>query len=249
MIERFSSCFDEKPEILSLRDLGMKGGCLGCIQCGYDNVCAYDDGFAEFYNRKLKGTDILVFAGAIKDRYLSSLWKMYFDRTFFNNHAPTLQGRQLGFIVSGPLSRVENLREVLRAFAEWQQMNLVDFVSDEFGSSSEIDDMLQGLAKRLARYSEKNYVRPPTFLGVSSMKLFRDAIWGKHRVVFQADHRNFSKNGVYDFPYKDVKTVLFNAFVMLMCKLPAFRKKFYKKLIKPKMIEPHRKLLKKLFSD
>ena len=45
-------------------------------------------GYIEFYNAKVRQADILVFAGAIRDRYLSSTWKTFFDRSFFNTHTP-----------------------------------------------------------------------------------------------------------------------------------------------------------------
>jgi multimeric flavodoxin WrbA len=247
MVERFSSAFVQEPEVVDLGGIGMKSGCQGCIQCGYDNECCQDDGFTGFFRRKAAGADIIVFAGSVRDRFLSSAWKMYLDRSFFMNHTPALQGKQFGVLFSGPLSRLENLREILSAFAEWQGMNPVDFVSDELEDHARIDQALQALARRLVRFSRKEYIRPSTFLGVGGMKIFRDAIWGPHRFVFQADHRYFKRHGLYDFPQNDIRTVLVNAAMMLLTKIPAFRRLLFKKMIKPKMVEPHQKVLKKLF--
>ncbi len=90
MLERFGQSFSSHVEVLNLNDVDIKGGCLGCIKCGYDNTCAYEgkDGFMEFFNTKVKSADVLVLAGTVQDRYLSSRWKLYFDRSFFNGHAP-----------------------------------------------------------------------------------------------------------------------------------------------------------------
>ncbi len=107
MIEHFAAQFAEHPEVVNLHQIDIKGSCLGCIRCGYDNRCVYTgrDGFIDMYN-KLKTADVLVFAGTIRDRYLSSLWKTFFDRAFFNTHMPSFAGKQLAFLVSGALAAV-----------------------------------------------------------------------------------------------------------------------------------------------
>jgi multimeric flavodoxin WrbA len=90
MIKRFKESFIQNIEVVNLNDIDIKGGCLGCIHCGMDNICVYEgkDGFIDFYNSKVKKADIIIYAGKIKDRYLSSKWKMFFDRGFFNTHQP-----------------------------------------------------------------------------------------------------------------------------------------------------------------
>ena len=40
MIERFRNSFVEEVEVTNLHHLDIKGGCLGCIQCGYDYQCS-----------------------------------------------------------------------------------------------------------------------------------------------------------------------------------------------------------------
>ena len=40
-------------------------------------------------------------------------------------------------ILSGPLSQIPNLRQILEAYTEWQQANLVDFVTDEAGNAED----------------------------------------------------------------------------------------------------------------
>ena len=179
MIERLKRSFLNGIEVINLNDIDVKGGCLGCIQCGYDYECIYThkDEFIEFYNTRLKTADVLIFAGAIQDRYLSSRWKLFFDRAFFNTHTPSLMGKQIGFIVSGPLSQVPNLRQILEGYVEWQQANLVNFVTDENGDSPQIDAALQHFAKHLISFSEKGYIKPRTFLGIGGMKIFRDDVW------------------------------------------------------------------------
>ena len=244
MVERFKDSFYGEIEVINLRALDIKGSCLGCVQCAYDNQCVYKDKdeYIDFYNTKLKPADILIFAGAIQDRYLSSRWKMFFDRSFFNGHAPSLIGKQMGFIISGPLSQNSNLRQILETHAEIQHANLAGIVTDEFGDSAQIDDLLQDLAGNLVQFADSGYIRTPTFLGVGGRKLFRDEIWGRLRFPFRADYLLYKKLGVFDFPQKNYKMRVQIAIMSLLSKLPGFRKEVNKRM-KDEMIKPFQKVL------
>ncbi len=245
MIERFKSSFSENIETINLGDLNIMGSCLGCIQCGYANQCIYEgkDDYVDFYNTKVKPADILVWAGEIKDRYLSSTWKTYFDRSFFAGHVPSINGKQIGFIVSGPLSQIPNLRQALEGYLEVQHANPVGFVTDEYSDSPGIDQMLQTLANQLVRFAENGYIRPPTFLGVGGGKIFRDDIWGRLRFPFRADYLSYKKFGVYDFPQKNYKNRIQNTIMLLLSKIPAFRREVNMRM-KEEMINPLQKELK-----
>ena len=246
MVQRFRDSFSSEVELVNLNDVNIKGGCLGCIQCGYDNTCAYQgkDGYIDFFNTKVKPADVLVFAGAIKDRYLSSRWKLYFDRSFFMGHAPKYTGKQMGFIISGPLSQIPNLRQILEAYAEGEGASPVDFVTDEPEDSAEIDALLHSLAERLIRFASEGCMKSSTFLGVGGTKLFRDEIWGRLRPTFQADHRRYRKHGVYDFPQNDYKTRIIGGIFTLLLKLPQFRKE-YARRTKSEMVKPLQKIVGK----
>jgi multimeric flavodoxin WrbA len=248
MIERFKNSFSNGIKVINLHDLDIKGGCLGCLQCGYDYTCTYTgkDEFIEFYNTRLRTADVLVFAGAIQDRYLSSRWKLFFDRSFFNTHTPSLIGKQIGFIVSGPLSQIPNLRQILEAYVEFQQANLVDFVADEYGDSPQIDATLQAFAKRLISFSEKDYFTPRTFLGVGGMKIFRDDVWGRLRFPFQADHRFYESHDVYNFPQRDYKARMIATLLRLLTKIPRIRKEIYEKRMREEMIKPLQKVVERV---
>jgi multimeric flavodoxin WrbA len=210
MVGRFCSSFVADIEVVNLNDLKIVSSCIGCLQCGYDNQCALGerDDYVPFNREKVLEADVLIFAGTMTDRYLSSLWKTFFDRSFFMGHLPALVGVQLGVIVSGPLSGNENLREFFEGYAGWQNANIIDFVSDEVGNSDVIDAQLQELARQGAEFAKSGYVPPPTFLGVGAHKVFRDDVWGRLRTVFQADHRGYKKTGYYDFPMWDLPTHL-----------------------------------------
>ena len=228
MIDRFADSFQEKPEIIDLNSIHIKGACLGCMKCGFNNNCHYNDGFQEFYNNKVRGSDILVFAGTMNGRYLSSLWKTFFDRAFFWNHAPSLLRKQIAYIVSGPVSQNANLLQILEGnVTARQSANLVDIVSDESAVSEVVDGLLERLARQAVQHAEKDFVRPQNFLGVGGHKIFRDEIFGHIRSVWQADHRYYRKHGLYDFEQKKTGLRIVNFFLLLACKIPFIRKKYY----------------------
>lgn len=246
MVERLRRTFSPAAELVQLKDINIKGGCLGCIQCGFDNVCVYEgkDGFIDFFNSKIKTADILFLAGAIHDRYLSSLWKCFFDRSFFNGHTPFLKGKQIGFVISGPFGQIHNLREIFEASMAMQHVGLNGFVSDDIGTSAEIDTALQSVATRAVAQSKMGYIPPPTFYQVAGNKLFRDAIWSRLRPVFQADHRYYKKHGMYNFPQKNYKWRMINSLLVLFTKIPKVRKEFIKRM-KQEMIKPCANALKR----
>src|SRR4030067_942963 len=140
MIERLRASFSNGVEVINLHQIEILGGCLGCIQCGYDYECSYGDKdeYMEFYKSRIKPADILIFAGSIKDRYPSSRWKLFFDSSFFNTHTPSLIGKQVGYMISGPLSQIPNLKQILETYSEWQQANPVGFISDEVDDSGKL---------------------------------------------------------------------------------------------------------------
>jgi multimeric flavodoxin WrbA len=246
MVENLQKTFSPAAGLVQLKDIDIKGGCLGCMQCGMDNVCVYEgkDGFIDFFNQKIKTADILFIAGSIHDRYLSSLWKCFFDRSFFNGHIPALRDKQIGFVISGPFSQIYNLREIFEGYVGMQDSNLVGFVSDDMGSAAEINTALQIVASNAVMYSKLAYIKPRTFYQVAGRKLFRDAVWSKLRIVFQADHKYYKKHGFYNFPQKNYKWRLINSSIVLLTKIPRIRREFIKRM-KVETIRPFTNVLKK----
>jgi len=238
MIERFRKCFSNEIQIINISELDIKGGCLGCTQCGYDNTCVYKDkdGFTDFWN-SLSSFDIIIIAGMIKDRFLSSWWKLVIDRSFFKGHTPSLNEKQFGLIISGPLGQIPNLREYFNALIELQDANLVDIITDEYQDSNKIDLLLFNLAKNLVLSSKSGYIKPHSFLRVGGLKVLRDAIFGRMRFVFQADHRYYEEHGYYDFPHNDERAKKMNDQFIPLTQNEKFRKVFYSRL-RSEMIKP-----------
>jgi multimeric flavodoxin WrbA len=245
MAARLQGSFQGAASVVNLRQINIRGGCLGCCQCGLDNVCVYKDAddVCAVYGQ-LMAADVLVLAGTIQDRYLSSRWKLFLDRGFFNNHVPVFAGKQMGYLVSGPLAQLANLRQMLEAYVEGEGANLVGIVTDECGDSRELDRLLDSFAGRLIDFAAAGYIRPPNFLVVGGRKLFRDEIWAGLRFVFRADHRYYKTHGLYDFPRRNLKTRVTEAIFAPLLLIPGFRREFRKR-IKEEMVKPLQKVLEK----
>ena len=242
MIKEFRQNFTEDVPIVNLSKMNIKGGCMGCLRCGPDNICAYagKDDYIDTYNSQIKTADIIIFAFGVKYRYLSSLWKLYLDRSFFNTHQRSIEGKQIGFLISGPYSQLEVLKEVIHAYVEFQSSYLVDVITDE--DNSDIPQRIKNLAQRLVFNSDSGYIRPLSFLHVGGMKIFRDDVFSQLKVIFRADHKYYKRKGIYDFPQNKIGKMLMMNIMYLITVIPAVRKGMINK-IRDFMIKPYEKFL------
>ncbi len=249
MVSRLLGAIHGDVTMVNLHEIRIRGGCIGCLQCGLENECVYrdKDEIRETYER-LKTADVVIMAGTIRDRYLSSRWKLFFDRGFYMNHVPIFGGKQIVWLVSGPLGQLANLRQVLEGFMDCQRANLVGIVTDECAESPRLDRLLDCLAARLAASAAAGYQAPGTFLGVAGRKIFRDEIWANFRMVFQADHRYYRSHALYDFPRRSLKTRVVQGSMMLLTRIPSFRREFRRRL-KDEMVRPFQKVLQNLSHD
>jgi multimeric flavodoxin WrbA len=227
MVARFAASFVEPPRVRNLNDMKIKGGCKGCLRCGFDNHCVYGDGddIAKLYSEEIPAADALVLAPTVKSRYFSSLFKTYLDRRFQWTHQPQLHGKQTAWIVSGALSRSPHLSEAMGGMSELDEANPVGIVSDdpELLVGGDLNALLGRLAADLVASARSGYRAPQTFLGVAGIKLFRDEIYGNLRFVFQGDHRYYRKHGMYDFPQKNRSLRVRNFFMANLSRIPPVR--------------------------
>jgi len=244
MVRQMATLYGGSATVADIRDSMMKGGCLGCCRCAFDNTCVYRDGFFEFWEKYVVPADILIMAGTIQDRYLSATWKQWNDRSFFNGHVPALKGKQVGYLVEGPLAHVQNLREVLEARAVIGGANLVGIVTSEPENPREIDAALSALAERSVRLANQGYFTTETFPAIAGRKLFRDEIWAQMRAIFQADDRYYRSHGYYDFPTKNyLQRIGTRAFSLFLC-VPGVRKKVEKDMVSY-MVRPLQEVMQK----
>ena len=221
MVGGLAACYAGPVQVAHIKDAMMKGGCLGCCRCAFDNTCIYDDGFQAFWEEYVAPADILVMAGTIRDRFLSAAWKQFFDRSFANGHVPAFEGKQIAYLVEGPLGHLPNLREVLTGLVMMEKANLAGIVTDEPG---ETGAALHTLAEHSVRFSDRGYIAPVTFPAVGGHKIFRDEIWGGMRAIFKADDRYYRQHGLYDFPTRDYPKRIVTRATSLAMSIPAVRR-------------------------
>lgn len=244
MVKRFAAAFKDGIEVYNVRDIDIRGGCLGCIQCGFDNICSYGDkdGFMEFFNAHMRDNDVVIFAGAIKERFFPSRLKMLWDRSFFKGHIPLQIGRQLGYLVSGPLAQLPNMQEVMQAEVEMSDANFAGVVTDESSNSRQIDEMLDAFAEKCVDYAQHKYIRPSTFLGVGGHKIFRDEIWSRLRFPFDADFHFYEEHGLFDFPQNDRRYMEHSRQMIEIIQDPKMRETV-RKMIKTEMVKNYIKVV------
>ena len=247
MVERLEDCFSNDIKVVNLSKLNIKGGCMGCLKCSNNNICSYSgkDDYIEMFERYVKPADILILAGSIQDRYLSSTWQKFFERSFYNTHKPILDNKHIGIIISGPLKHIPDAVEILKGFFQVEGSHVIDIITDESHDSQHIDELIYGLATRLAICAELGYIRPPTFLGVAGLKIFRDFIGGGARVVFRADHKFYKKNKIYDFPQRNFFKNIFYTLGYFITGIPFVRKKMEERM-REGMLMPYRRILEKV---
>ena len=197
MVNRFRARLPYATRVVNLQEYPFRGGCLGCFRCAVSGKCVYTDGFDDFLRNKIQTADAMVYAFTIRDHSMGSRFKMYDDRQFCNGHRTVTIGMPVGYLVSGSLSKEENLRTVIEGRAQVGSNILAGVATDERDTDAAIDRLAASLAYSL----EHKNTGPQNFLGVGGMKIFRDLIY-QMRGFMRADHKFFKSHGQYDFPQK-----------------------------------------------
>ncbi len=197
MIDRFIAVSPRKTRVVNLNDFNMKGGCLGCFNCAVSGDCVYKDGFSEILRNNIQKADAIVYAFTIKDHSMGSLFKMYDDRQFCNGHRSVTMGMPVGYLISGQLSRENNLKMIIDGRSEVGGNYLCGIATDEIDTDFNIDRLSAELSYAL----DNKITKPANFLGVGGMKIFRDLVF-QMRGMMQADHKFYKEHNLYDFPHK-----------------------------------------------
>ncbi len=240
MVNKYVSSVKGNVEVINLNDVNLKHVCVGCCNCAAENICRFDekDDYRKTIDKIIQDFDIIIYASEIKDRYFSSKMKQYFDRSFCYTHAPVFEGKQIGYLVSGPISQLAHMHDVMYAYASGK-MNSIGFVSDEALSSNTIDVQIESLAKRACTYAEANYIRTSHFSSVAGQKIFTDAV-RDDIPVFLVDYKYYKDNGYYK--NISIKKRMSNMAMRTMLKLKPFKKNVNDNMQKY-MVEGHKKIL------
>lgn len=239
MIDAFIARTRCAVRVIDLATLRIDGGCLGCFHCAAEGSCVYRDGFDRFLREEVQTGDATVYAFTVRDHSMGARFKLYDDRQFCNGHRTVTMGRPVGYLVSGPLDREENLRTLMEARAQVGGNPLVGIASDQRDPDAEID----ALAKRLAYALSTDTRQPANFYGVGGMKIFRDLIW-QMQGLMREDHRFYKAHGFYDFPQKQRGKMAAMYLVGGMMKNKKLSRRLGGKMTEG-MLLPYRKVLKK----
>ena len=237
MVSRFQSRLPYATRVVNLREYPFKGGCLGCFRCAVSGKCVHKDNFDEFLRKDIQTADAMVYAFPIRDHSMGALFKMYDDRQFCNGHRTVTIGMPVGYLISGNLTREENLRTIIEGRANVGSNILAGIATDEADPDAAIDRLAQSLAYSL----EHKNTGPQNFLGVGGMKIFRDLIY-QMRGFMRADHKFFKSHGQYDFPQKKWKQSLAMYLVGAMIANPKVHSKMGSKMNEG-MLMPYKKVL------
>ena len=237
MISRFQAVLPLKSRIVNISEYPLRGGCLGCFNCATDGKCIYTDGFDAFLRDNIQTAQTIIYAFTISDHSMGALFKMYDDRQFCNGHRTVTMGMPMGYLVSGNLSEEENLRTIIEARAQVGGNILVGVATDECDPDKEIDKLASSLVYAL----QHHYTQPQNFYGIGGMKIFRDLIY-QMRGMMKADHRFYKEHGQYDFPQKNMGTILKMYLVGALISSPKIKSKMGNKMNEG-MIAPYRKVL------
>ena len=197
MIARFQSRFPRKTRIVNIRQYPFRGGCLGCFHCAATGKCIYTDGFDDYLRNEIQTAEAIVYAFTIRDHSMGARFKMYDDRQFCNGHRTVTIGMPIGYLVSGDLSREQNLQTLMEARAQVGSNFLSGIATDEIDPDRDIDQLCAKLEYAL----QTRYLPPQNFYGIGGMKIFRDLIWLMQGMM-RADHKFYKAHKQYDFPQK-----------------------------------------------
>ena len=237
MISRFRSHLPYATRVVNLREYPFNGGCLGCFNCAVSGKCVHKDGFDEFLRQKIQTADAMIYAFPIRDHSMGALFKLYDDRQFCNGHRTVTIGMPVGYLISGNLSKEENLRTIMEGRAQVGSNILSGIATDEFDPNGQIDQLCASLD-----YALKNRnTGPQNFYGIGGMKIFRDLIW-QMQGFMKADHKFFKSHGQYDFPQKQWPKMLAMYLVGAMIASPKIKAKMGNKMTEG-MLMPYKKVL------
>ena len=237
MIARFREKLPYASRVVNIREYPFRGGCLGCFRCAVSGKCVWKDNFDEFLRNDIQTADAMVYAFTVSDHSMGARFKMYDARQFCNGPRTVTIGMPVAYLISGNLSREENLRTIIEGRAQVGSNILAGIATDEENTDAAIDRLADSLAYSL----EHKNTGPQNFYGVGGMKIFRDLIYAM-RGFMRADHKFFRSHGQYDFPQKQWPKSMAMYLVGAMMANPKIHTKLGNKMNEG-MLMPYKKVL------
>lgn len=201
MIDSYKSCSKNEIKIVNLHNVSIKGPCVACLHCFLEGVCSYKDDIRSIYENEIFPADGVIFAGTIKDRFLSSRFKLFTDRSNYTGCMPILRGKSTAYLISGPLRQEPNILQILESIYVFVSGTVrAGIVTDEYDSDT-VYKLIRVLADNMDRKLNADVEFPGNFLDIAGNKMLRDFIY-ENRWICKMDHRRFKKQKLYDYPQK-----------------------------------------------
>ena len=229
MIQAFVAACPCPVEVIHLHEIDLRHGCMGCCRCCLTGHCVSKDEMETIWSERVYKADAVVFAGTVVQRHFSARWKQAVDRQFFNGHRPRLNLKATGFLVSGPLRQLPELREWCEATAEvGLRTATCPVVSDE-DAPEVVAAHVAELARQVGEGTQAPVRRPATFLGVGGHLIFRDLIYASSAFL-RADYAFYKREGLLDYPQGNYAKRALNAALSVVLAIPPLRRAFEQNL-------------------
>lgn len=244
MISKYKDSIDGPVEVVNLNDINFSQYCIGCCNCATQNKCVFDDrdAYRKTLDHILDQSDIIIFASEIKDRYFGYKIKQFFDRSFCYTHIPIFSGKQMGYLVSGPVGEIPHMHEIMYCYAS-ESTNLSGIVSDECADGGMLDRLIHEFARKSVHYAENNYIKTEMFQAVAGKMIFSDAISDSLGGLFIQDYKYYKAHGYFDKP--PVLAPVRNAFIRFLLSRNRIRESVNKEM-QSHMVSGHKKVLESI---
>lgn len=213
--------------------------CIGCCNCAPKNICAFHD--KDNYRSTLDEIleyDIILFAGDIVDRYLSSNFKKFFDRSFCYTHIPIFAKKQLGYIVSGDYYNLKALKEIFEIYGNGG--NFLGVINDRSKDDEMIADEITDMVLKGIEYANSGYIKTKTCRSIAPQMIFEKEISNSLGVLFIMDYKYYKENNMLRPIKPHLK--LRNSLIRRLLGSDKVLEKVYKKMYSG-MISKHKKVL------
>jgi hypothetical protein len=231
MIAAFAASSKSAVETINLNELNMVSGCLECYRCAEAGACAIADDVEKTYRSKIMAGDGFIMAPRIEGRFLSGKFKEFVDRSFFNGHRRFPKSMQMGFIVSGPLRALPDVRGWCEVLSQMSQgSSLAPVVTDE-DSAETIQANLTEMARQVDEAIRLGMSKPALFPAVGGHMILRDLVY-EARFLFREDYRYYKSHGLFDYPQNKIGNNIANAIIYSLMSVPGVRKVFEQNIAK-----------------
>jgi multimeric flavodoxin WrbA len=241
MVDAFISSSRYAVEVVNLNDIVFSGGCAGCLQCQFEGACIFPDDVRGIFQDKIIGSAGVVFAATIVDRHVSSRFKAFLDRSIFMAQTPTLRGKFAGFLVSGPLRRMELVGQFIEIYISNRFMIQVGTVSDEYQDSYQLTRIIAAFAENMANHIEDGISMTSSFFSRTYHLMLREML----SIISSAKRNAYNyhrKHKLFDYPHKNAKHVFQKNLYNVLFNFPILKYKVRKNIVKLQL-SPYDKLL------